>query len=86
MDPALQSASNRSALPPSRYWWPNTWYGGGGLEVFSRRRYYYPHLLGYGARIEFTEFFNKLTFDETSERGNALARAVKRHSQSSLGW
>jgi len=73
-------------LLPSRYWWPNTWYGGGGLEVFSPRRYYFLHLLGYGARIEFTELFNKLTFDESSERGNVLARRGDAALSIVFGW
>jgi len=60
-------------LLPSREWWPNTWYAGGGIEAFSPRRYYLFHLLGYGLRMDFTEFFNKLTFDATSGQGDVLA-------------
>lgn len=73
-------------LLPSHDWWPNTWYGGGGLEIFSPRRYYLLHLLGYGARIEFTELFNKLSFKEASGAGDVVARRGDLALSVVFGW
>jgi hypothetical protein len=73
-------------LLPSRQWWPNTWYGGGGLEVFSPRRYYLLHMLGYGARIEYTHLLNKLTLDDVSDRGDVLARRGDVALSIVFGW
>ena len=73
-------------LLPSREWWPNTWYAGGGIEAFSARRFYLFHLLGYGLRMDFTEFFNKLTFDEESGQGGVLARRGDLALSLVFGW
>ena len=73
-------------LLPSREWWPNTWYAGGGIEAFSPRRYYLMHLLGYGLRMDFTEFFNKLTFDEASGQGDVLAHRGDLALSLVFGW
>jgi len=54
---------------PSRRWWPNTLYGGTGIEAFSPPRYWLFHRLGYGVRLEFTEFVNRLHYEES--RGHA---------------
>ena len=59
---------------PSHHWWPNTWYGGAGLEAFSPTRYWLFHRLGYGARFEFSEYLNRLTYAESSEHGDVTAR------------
>jgi len=45
-----------------------------------------PASVGIHARIEFTELFNKLTFDETSERGNVLARRGEAALSIVFGW
>ena len=73
-------------LLPSREWWPNTWYAGGGIEAFSPRRYYLLHVLGYGLRMDFTEFFNKLTFDEASGQGDVLATRGDLALSLVFGW
>jgi hypothetical protein len=73
-------------LLPSSRWWPNTWYGGGGIEVFSPRRYFLFHLIGYGARVEATGLFNKLTFSEESGRGDVLARRGDLALSLVFGW
>ena len=59
---------------PSHHWWPNTWYGGAGLEAFSPPRHWLFHRLGYGARFEFSEYLNRLTYAESSEHGDVTAR------------
>ena len=73
-------------LLPSREWWPNTWYAGGGIEAFSLRRYYLFHLLGYGLRMDFTEFFNKLTFVQSSGQGDVLATRGDLALSLVFGW
>lgn len=39
---------------PSKRWWPNTLYGGVGLELFAPTRYWMLHRAGYGVRTELT--------------------------------
>ena len=73
-------------LLPSSEWWPNTWYAGGGIEAFSPRPYYLLHLLGYGLRVDLTEFFNKLTFDEASGQGDVTARRGDVALSLVFGW
>jgi hypothetical protein len=41
-----------ASLLPTRRWWPNQWYGGGGVEFFERPRIHGLPLLGYGIRLE----------------------------------
>jgi hypothetical protein len=90
-DAALQNPTAQGGylppLLPARRWWPNTWYGGGGAEVFSPRRYWLLHRLGYGMRAEFTESFNKLTFDaDRSGRGDVTARRGDFAFSLVFGW
>lgn len=74
-------------LLPARRWWPNTWYGGAGVEVFSAQRYWLLNRLGYGLRAEFTELFNKLTFDDArSRRGDVTARRGDLAFSLVFGW
>ena len=73
-------------LLPSREWWPNTWYLGGGIEAFSPRRYYLSHLLGYGLRMDFTEFFNRVTFDGAGGPNDVLARRGDLALSVVFGW
>jgi hypothetical protein len=63
---------------PSRRWWPNTLYGGTGIEAFSPPRYWLFHRLGYGVRLEFTEFVNRLHYEESSDHGDVTARRGER--------
>jgi hypothetical protein len=58
---------------PSRRWWPNTWYGGTGVELFSPREAWLLGRLGFGLRIESSAYFNKLSFNNASGRGDAIA-------------
>lgn len=39
---------------PSKSWWPNTLYGGVGLELFAPQRLWLLHRAGYGVRTELT--------------------------------
>jgi hypothetical protein len=55
--------------------------------VFSPQRYWLVGRLGYGMRAEFTELFNKLTFDEgASGRGDATARRADVAFSLVFGW
>lgn len=40
------------SLLPSKLWWPNTWYGGAGLELYASRQSWLLPQLGYGLRLE----------------------------------
>jgi len=71
---------------PSHHWWPNTWYGGAGIEAFSPPRYWLLHRLGYGVRIEFSEFLNRLHFDESSGHGDVTARRGDLALAVIFGW
>jgi hypothetical protein len=90
-DGSLQQRTIRGGyLPPilpARRWWPNTWYGGVGSEVFSPQRLWLLGRLGYGMRVEFTELFNKLAFDdERSGRGDVTARRGDLAFSLVFGW
>jgi hypothetical protein len=71
---------------PSHHWWPNTWYGGAGLEAFSPPRYWLLHRLGYGARFEFSEYLNRLRYDESSGHGDVTARRGEIALAMIFGW
>jgi len=71
---------------PSHHWWPNTWYGGAGLEAFSPPRHWLLHRLGYGARFEFSEYLNRLTYDESSGHGDVTARRGEVALAVIFGW
>ena len=71
---------------PSRRWWPNTLYGGTGIEAFSPPRYWLFHRLGYGVRLEFTEFLNRLHFEESSGHGDVTARRGDVALAAIFGW
>lgn len=80
-DPRLASA-NIAAPPrggylppilPSRRWWPNTWYSGAGLELFSPREVWLFERLGYGLRLDGALYANRLSFDYASARRGATA-------------
>lgn len=53
-------------LLPHRRWWPNTWYGGVGVEYFSPRSQWLFGRMGYGTRVEYTELVNRLHLGEGS--------------------
>ena len=91
VDQELQQRSARDGylppLLPARHWWPNTWYGGAGVEVFSPRQYWLLGRLGYGLLAEFTELFNKLAFDDAqSDRGDVTARRGDLAFSLVFGW
>jgi hypothetical protein len=47
-------------LLPSRTWWPNTAYGGLGIELFTPPKYWLLKRLGYGVRLEATGLSHRL--------------------------
>ena len=47
-------------LLPSKKWWPNSWYGGMGVEYFAPRRGWLLQQFGYGIRAEFTALQHRL--------------------------
>jgi hypothetical protein len=74
-------------LLPARHWWPNTVYAGLGSEAFSPQRLWLFGRLGYGMRLEFTELYNKLTFDdERSALGDVTARRGDLAFSLVFGW
>jgi hypothetical protein len=90
-DGRLQHQTARGGyLPPilpARHWWPNTWYGGAGMEAFSVQRYWILGRLGYGVRVELTELFNKLTFDDERSRvGDATVSRPDLAFSLVFGW
>jgi hypothetical protein len=42
------------SFKPSSKWWPNSMYGGGGVELFAPRRMWLAGALGYGITMELT--------------------------------
>ncbi|MGH7556008.1 MAG: hypothetical protein ACREMQ_23645 [Longimicrobiales bacterium] len=48
------------SLFPSKLWWPNTWYGGIGIEFLSPKGVWVGNRIGYGAQIEFTGLVHRL--------------------------
>ena len=79
----------RGYLPPvlpSRHWWPNTWYGGAGLELFAPREKWILGRLGAGVRIEGSLYLNKLSFDTASGRGDITARRGDVSMALIFGW
>jgi hypothetical protein len=71
---------------PSHRWWPNTLYGGAGVELFSPPRYWLFHRLGYGMRLEFTELLNRLHYEESSGHGDVTARRGDLALATVFGW
>ncbi len=47
-------------LWPSRKWWPNTWYAGAGMELFTPKSVWLFGRLGLGARVEATSLTHRL--------------------------
>jgi hypothetical protein len=91
VDTPLEHPTERGGyLPPilpGRHWWPNTLYGGAGCEAFSPQRLWLFGRLGYGLRVEFTELFTKLTFDdERSRHGDVTARRGDFAFSIVFGW
>jgi len=83
------AAVSRGYLPPflpSRHWIPNAWYGGAGLEAFSPRRYWLFGLLGYGLRVEYSEYLHRLSFGAASARGDVTTRRHDIATSLVFGW
>ena len=47
-------------LWPSGRWWPNSWYAGAGMEVFTPKSVWLFDRLGFGARLEATSLTHRL--------------------------
>ena len=77
---------NLPTLLPSRKWWPNTGYAGAGIEAFSPRRLWLAGMLGYGARVEFTESVNRLRFGQNARHGDATAHRGELSVSLLFGW
>lgn len=77
-DTLPRSGHRRGYLPsflPSRSWWPNTLYGGAGVELFAPRHRWVLHRAGYGIRTDLT-----LAASRTGHRSVELATGLV------LGW
>lgn len=67
---------------PSQKWWPNTMYGGLGVEVLAPRRLWIFDRLGYGVRGELSALGHRVeskqcrTCGKVAERGDAALSAV----------
>lgn len=71
---------------PSRDWWPNTWYGGAGVELFSPRERWLLGRLGFGLRVESSAYFNKLSFNQASGHGDIVAKRGDLALSLIFGW
>lgn len=71
---------------PSRRWWPNTWYGGAGMELFSPREVWLFDRLGYGIRVDAALYRNRLTFDYPSARRDVSATRGDLALSLIFGW
>jgi hypothetical protein len=87
--PSGSAATSKGYLPPvlpGRHWFPNLGYAGLGVEAFSPRRYWLFGLLGYGVRVEYSEYLHKLSYDRVSERGDVTARKRDVATSLTFGW
>ena len=61
-------------LWPSGRWWPNSWYAGAGMEVFTPRSVWLFDRLGFGARIEATSLTHRLNAQSPRAKSPGWAR------------
>ncbi|MBI4409978.1 MAG: hypothetical protein HY561_09740, partial [Gemmatimonadetes bacterium] len=73
-------------LWPSRKWWPNTWYAGGGVEWFSPEKSWLLGKLGYGMRLEFTGLRHRVRSDHAPARAELDAVRGDVALAMILGW
>jgi hypothetical protein len=73
-------------LLPSKTWWPNTWYGGLGMELFSPRNQWLVGRLGFGARVETTAYFKKIRYPKASMQGDVVTRRGDLAFALDFGW
>jgi hypothetical protein len=61
--------------------------GGAGVEAFTPRKYWLLGLLGYGLRVEYSEFYNRLKFDAATTGHNTVnARRGDLATSLIFGW
>lgn len=57
------------SILPTQRWWPNTWYAGGGMELFAPPRAWLFHRLGYGLRVESSAYYHRLPVNDGVDGG-----------------
>lgn len=57
------------SILPTPSWWPNTWYGGGGLELFAPPGAWLFDRLGYGLRVESSAYYHRLPVNDDRDKG-----------------
>ena len=57
------------SILPTQSWWPNTWYGGGGLELFAPPAAWLFDRLGYGLRVESSAYHHRLPANNAADKG-----------------
>jgi hypothetical protein len=57
------------SILPNQSWWPNTWYAGGGVELFAPPRAWLFHRLGYGLRVESSAYYHRLPINDGVDEG-----------------
>jgi hypothetical protein len=73
-------------LLPSRRWWPNSWYGGVGVEAFSPRDMWLFDRLGWGTRIEVAGLGHHLQSEEKGMDADATVQRLDLSAMLIFGW
>ncbi|MEO5510989.1 MAG: hypothetical protein ABIV28_07520, partial [Longimicrobiales bacterium] len=71
---------------PSRRWWPNTWYTGGGVEYFAPRRSWILSQVGYGLRAEFGTSSHRLGAQNPGDKAIGTAKRSDFSLAAVVGW
>ena len=73
-------------LLPGPKWWPNTVYAGGDVELFTARRQYMLHRLGYGIRLDVTGRLSRIGADADGTRRARSAKGGSIGLVTHFGW
>ena len=57
------------SILPNQSWWPNTWYAGGGVELFAPPSAWLFEVLGYGLRVESSAYHYRIPANNGVDRG-----------------
>ena len=64
-----ERAGRLPTVLPNQSWWPNTWYAGGGIELFAPPRAWLFQRLGYGLRVESSAYHHRLPAHDGVDEG-----------------